>query len=60
MIAVFLVGTLAGYFSFQTYLRCRALRMTELMHARNLYCPLLLQRAILKFWIPLERIIDES
>lgn len=60
MIFVFLAGILLGYLVFETYLRLRFCEMQRLMAEKKFYDPVLLEKAVSKFWIPLERLIDES
>ena len=60
IIIILLVGIIVGYFAFETFLKFRSIAMKDLMLERGFYDPILIHKAVTKFWIPLERLINES
>lgn len=58
-VAIFLVGLVLGFLSFDSFLRYRISEMENLMWENNLYDPMLLDQATSKFWVPLKRLIEE-
>jgi hypothetical protein len=59
-VIIFLVGLVVGLLAFDSFLNHRMNRIEALMWEKSMYDPMLIQKAMMKFWIPLEKFFEQK
>lgn len=57
-VIIFLVGLVVGLLAFDSFLNHRMTRIETLMWEKSIYDPMLIQKAMTKFWIPVEKFFE--